>query len=232
MQAKINELIEAQSYLIDQIEDKQDHLEEIQEAFKEKAQKLYELEAEFELEKGRGQCYKLQMEEIGHTLSKERRERENKLKDKRFFWYEEMLIKEREVETAKRALTMTWKRLQQAEETIHTFMENPTVDPTTLAGKDAKIERLEAEVKELRDVNKIVNKVVKTQLQELQKENDDIKLQLEVLRKQMEKQPTLPATFVDNQRLLPGQLPQHLLTLHHLHGKNIKNNVTVLQGTH
>ena len=107
----------------------------------------------------------------------------------------EMLIKEKEAETTNRALTMTRKRLQQAEETIHTFMENPTVDPTTLAGQDAKIERLEAEVKELREVNEIVDRAVKTQIQELKKENEDLKkLQLEVLRKQMEKQPIQQTT--------------------------------------
>ena len=100
---------------------------------KEQAVKLYELEEEYELEKGRSQCYKLQLVKLEHSIKRQREDHEEELAKERGFTYEEIRNKEKEVETATRALAMTRRRLQQAEDTINKFMENPTADPLMLA---------------------------------------------------------------------------------------------------
>lgn len=87
-----------------------------------------------------------------------------------------MWLREKEADTAKRALAMTKRRLDQAEEVIDTFMENPTEDPTTLAGKDCQIAKLEAEIRELNLTNPLVNEAVMNHLKNLDKENWELKL--------------------------------------------------------
>ena len=186
IQTEMEELKNVQAILVKQIEENNDKLDEREDAFKDKASQLYLLEEEYELEKGRSQCYKLQMEEISGTLTRERQEHADALAQERSYTHDEIQLKEKEVDTVKRALAMTRRRLQQAEDTINTFMENPTEDPTTDASKNAQIERLQEEVKELRILGQVVNEGVKMQMLAVEKENEDLKLQVEMLRRQLD----------------------------------------------
>ena len=117
--------------LVNQLKTNDEKMKDKTKIISEQAFKLYELEEEYELEKGRSQCYKLQMVELEQTIKRQREDHEEELAKERSFTHEEIKIKEKEVEIATRALAMTRWRLQQAEDTINEFMENPTADPTT-----------------------------------------------------------------------------------------------------
>lgn len=118
LQKEVDNLVKTQNYLIEVIEEKKDQLEMTKEAHKELSHQFYALEDEIEEEKGRNQCYKLQLEELGNTLSKERTKHIQELNDERCYSYEMHLLKEQEVGTAKRAMAMTRRQLQQAKDTI------------------------------------------------------------------------------------------------------------------
>ena len=90
------------------------------------------------------------MVELEQTIRRQKDEHADELARERGTTHEEIRMKEKEVETATRALAMTRRQLQQTEDTINEFMENPTADPTTDVAKDALILKLKAEIKELK----------------------------------------------------------------------------------
>ena len=202
LQQEVDDLIETQNYMIEVVEDKRNQLEMTQEAHKELSQQFYTLKDEIKQEKGKNQLYKLQLEELGSTVRKERIEHIQELNDERCYSYETHLLKEKEVETAKRAMAMTRRRLQQAEDTIRTFMDHPTEDPMTLDSRDARIRRLEEENRELRQLNQVVHQSMMHRLLHESKENKELKHQIQELQRHISAQPSLLTSTTSSTPLL------------------------------
>ena len=68
IQVEIEDLQQAQTALVNQLKTNEEKIKDKKKLISKQAFKLYELEEEYELEKGRSQCYKLQMVELEQTI--------------------------------------------------------------------------------------------------------------------------------------------------------------------